>query len=96
MKKVLKINSKGYFIEDIILQDGDQTPTDCIETQCQGGFYKPRWNGTSWVEGLTQEEINNIIANQPINVKAQAINEINQATTIASLKLAMLNYINAE
>lgn len=28
-----------------------------VAVECQGGFYKPKWNGTEWVEGLTQEEI---------------------------------------
>lgn len=57
MKKVLKIDSKGYFIEDVLLDENETTPTDCVEVPCQQGFYKPKWDGTHWVEGLTQEEI---------------------------------------
>ena len=60
MKKVLRIDSNGFFIGDVIIQDGEAIPADCIETQCPGGFYKPKWDGAKWVEGATQEEINNI------------------------------------
>lgn len=65
MKQVLKIDSEGYFLEDVILEDSDVTPINCIETLCQGGFFKPQWNGVEWIEGLTQEEIDAII-NTPI------------------------------
>lgn len=60
MKKVLKVDKQGFFIEDIILEDDDITPSDCIETGCPDGFYKPKWNGEKWVEGLTQAEIDEI------------------------------------
>jgi hypothetical protein len=60
MKKVLKIDNEGFFIEDVILQDGETTPNDCIEIECPQGFYKPKWNGKEWTEGLTQNEINTI------------------------------------
>jgi hypothetical protein len=60
MRKVLRIDSNGFYIEDVILQDGKVTPTDCIEIICPDGFYKPKWNGTEWIEGLTQAEIDAI------------------------------------
>lgn len=63
MRKVLKIDAKGFYIEDVILKD-EITPNDCIEIECLGSFYKPRWNGIEWFEGATEEEINSI-KNQP-------------------------------
>jgi len=65
MRKVLKIDSNGFYIEDIILQDGKAIPSDCIEITCPDGFYKPKWNGTAWVEGLAQAEID-AIKNVPV------------------------------
>lgn len=56
MKKVLKIDNQGYFIEDVILEN-ELVPSDCIDIQCLDGFYKPKWNGSEWIEGLTQTEI---------------------------------------
>jgi len=64
MRKVLRIEN-GFFVEDVILKDEEYTPIDCIETLCPDGFYKPKWNGIAWVEGLSQSEID-IIKNVPI------------------------------
>jgi len=66
MRKVLKIDSNGFYIEDVILQDSKAIPSDCIEIICPDGFYKPKWNGTEWIEGLTQVEID-AINNVPIS-----------------------------
>jgi hypothetical protein len=65
MKKVLKIDNSGLFIEDVLIEDDEITPSDCIETECPNGFYKPKWNGAQWAEGLTQAEID-AIKNTPI------------------------------
>jgi hypothetical protein len=75
MKKVLKVDNQGFFMEDVILQDGEATPIDCIETQCHDGFYKPKWDGTAWIEGLTQAEIDtikNAPVEQPLEVRNRA------------------------
>lgn len=75
MKKVLKIDSNGFFIEDVILKDDEITPNDCIEIFCPDGFFKPRWNGSEWVEGLTQEEIEaikNVPVEQPLELRNRA------------------------
>lgn len=56
MKKVLKIDKDGFFIEDVISHE-EFIPSDCIEVECPQGFYKPRWNDDEWVEGLTPQEI---------------------------------------
>jgi len=65
MKKVLRIDNNGFYIEDVILKDGEATPSDCVEIQCPDGFYKPKWDGTQWIEGLTQAEID-ALNNQPV------------------------------
>jgi len=65
MRKVLKIDINGYFIEDVVLQDNETTPSGCIETPCPDGFYKPKWDGSKWIEGLTQAEIDTL-NNQPL------------------------------
>ena len=51
MKKVIKINDDGIFVEDVLLKNNEPTPSDCIETPCPNGFYKPKWDGAEWVEG---------------------------------------------
>lgn len=56
----MRIDENGFFLEDVILEDEDNTPNNCIETKCPEGFYLPRWNGKEWIEGLTQAEIDKI------------------------------------
>lgn len=60
MKKVIKVDKNGLFVEDVIIKEDEKVPIDCIEYPCQNGFYTPKWTGTEWVEGLSQNEIDNI------------------------------------
>ncbi len=56
MRKLIKVDENGLFIEDILL---DVIPTDeegnpsphYIDVAVPDGFYWPKWNGTEWVEG---------------------------------------------
>lgn len=100
-RKVNRIDENGFYLEDVILSEEDAVPSDCIEVPVPDGFWLPKWDIQAgvWVEGRTQEEIAEIMASiqtPPVDVKAQAIEEINKATTIAGLKAAMLKYINVD
>lgn len=88
MKKVLKIDMNGFYIEDVILNDNETMPSNCVETVCPEGFYKPKWDGSTWVEGLSVEEIATIPAS--IDADAELYSAIEAATTIAGLKAALL------
>lgn len=57
MKYVRLIDSNGFFIEDAFVEE---LTSLTIETPCEGGFYKPKWDGGKWIEGLTQTEIDAI------------------------------------
>ncbi len=57
MKKVIKIDNAGLFEEDVILQDDEELPVDCIEIPCADGFYRPKWDGLAWVEGDSETPI---------------------------------------
>jgi len=67
-----KINDKGYFIKDVILdkqptimQDGEEIPDPhYVFKSPQGGLYQPKWNGNEWVEGKPQSGIDEIKAKQ--------------------------------
>jgi hypothetical protein len=48
------IDENGFFVGDDFVEE--LTPFT-IETPCPEGFYKPKWDGIQWVEGLTPEEI---------------------------------------
>lgn len=69
MQLYRKIDDKGFFIEDVILEDVpfvydedyNKIPDpNHISTPVQNGLYRPRWTGTEWVEGLTKDEIDTI------------------------------------
>ena len=85
MKKVLKIDNQGFFLEEVILEDDELTPSDCIEVEYLQGFQKPKWNGTAWVEGLSQAEIAEL--NKP---KQQ---EPTEKDRIEALELALLEML---
>lgn len=47
---------------------------DIIETPCLTPFYKPKWNGTEWVEGMAQKEIDslkNVVAEPTLEERLQ-------------------------
>lgn len=88
---VRKIDSAGLFLEDIIIGEADDLPTGCVETSAPEGLFHPKWNGTSWVEGMAVLEIE-AIQTAPIP-NADIITEINNATNLTELKTAMLNYL---
>lgn len=99
MKKVIQIDADGFFVEDVILQDSEKTPTDCVEVEVPQGLFHPKWNGTAWIEGLTQEEIDSI-RNRPIpltneQILGQSISEkeidgIKQGRSISDLEIRLL------
>ena len=47
------IDENGLFIEDAFVTELTEYT---IETPCPGGFYRPKWDGTQWVEGGTAPE----------------------------------------
>lgn len=69
------IDENSYYI-DLVLARGtgaDQTIDNytlssgeyLLETAPPGGFVRPKWNGESWEEGATTEEITEWEAQQP-------------------------------
>lgn len=59
MIKVLRIDEAGFYIEDVILQEGDLIPADCIEIQPPDGMIRLKWDrdAEAWIEGATLEEL---------------------------------------
>jgi hypothetical protein len=56
-KQVSRIDGKGFFVEPVIVDENDPLGLDLIETPVPEGLYKPKWNGTQWIEVLPQEEV---------------------------------------
>jgi hypothetical protein len=60
VRQVYRIDKEGFFIEPVVLGTDDVFPDDCVETFPTSGMYKQKWDGTTWVEGLSQTEIDAI------------------------------------
>lgn len=83
-----RIDENGFFLEDVLTEE---TGPDLIEVPAPGGLYKPRWTGTDWVEGLTQEEIDAIKKSVPLpspilEELASALNNAMKAIMLLSLE----------
>jgi hypothetical protein len=52
MKRYALVNEDGLFMEDVLLEYIPSDP-QYVETECPGGFIRPKWTGTEWVEGHT-------------------------------------------
>lgn len=48
--QVYKFDNDGYYIEPVILEEGESLPTDCTEKEPPIPNWKPRWDGSKWVE----------------------------------------------
>lgn len=93
------IDTNGYVIEKCVLykdeqpqyftlEDGQQAVEYLNKTQIINGrnveYLKPQWNGTAWIETVTQEELNLAyppIENKPsleeqIKLMQEAMNEL--------------------
>ncbi|SHI78657.1 hypothetical protein [Clostridium intestinale] len=57
---VRKIDKNGFFIVDVIVDKLERNTDELILEECPGGFYKPRWNGAEWIEGIIEDEIRDI------------------------------------
>lgn len=68
MKEVYRYDENGIYIEPVILQDGENVPTNCTVIKPTGSFFKGKFESGKWIESLTQDEINELInAPQPVS-----------------------------
>lgn len=78
-----KIDNDGYFVEDVLLKEVPFHYDDefnkiynpnYISLEVPEGLYKPKWDGSKWVEGLLEEDINSLRNNtkQSLEMKNRA------------------------
>ena len=104
MKKLLRINEDGWFIEDVLVEsvpmiDGEvdeegnmtQVPDPLyISTPSTEGLYLPKWDGEKWVEGKTQAEVDVFVAEKALEDTRVA----NEITLMDRAKVAITNNKN--
>lgn len=71
-KEVYEIDDSGFIIERYLISiDEDGNLSDLPEGNIipidlpQPNFYRPKWDGEAWTEGLSQEEIDELTKPQP-------------------------------
>lgn len=95
MKVVRKLNNEGYFIEDVIIRENSDYPKNYTEIPLpssdkgQIGFYKPRWDGTKWVEMMSKEEIKQL---NPVNVEQSENQMLRDYVLDLDVRLIMMEF----
>ena len=69
MREAYKVDEQGFYIEPVLVQ-GNEVARGLIDVRIPEGFHKPKFNGTSWIEGITQAELD-VINNMP-KVKSES------------------------
>ena len=78
---VRKIDCNGFLIADAFVAEVSETD---IETPCPSGFFRPKWDGENWVEGLSQAEIDTIKASTtPEKTLEQRVEEMAEQLVLA-------------
>ena len=57
MKRIIDKQTKLFIRDDFTFNEETEIGLEVDPAQ---GFYKPKWNGESWVEGATQEYIDSL------------------------------------
>jgi len=99
-KEVYKINDDGYVIDKYVVNcdsEGnviDKLLPNTITKSIPDGLFLAKWNGESWVEGMSKDEIN-AIRNAPkepteLEKQQEIINIVGQELAQLKLQLMML------
>lgn len=78
MRKVYRIDQNGFYLEDVILNDNEPLPSDCIDIHLPDGFHKPQFVNLQWVESMHQDEINVVMDSTLDNLKQNKLNELDE------------------
>jgi hypothetical protein len=79
MKQVYRIDKDGFYIEPVILQDYENIPPMCVDTQPQDGLFKAKFINGYWVEGMSQDDINLLIGDPFTRLKKLKMAQLNEA-----------------
>ncbi|WP_374964631.1 hypothetical protein [Lysinibacillus sp. RS5] len=95
-----KVDSEGYIVDSYVIGGDVSVPDECITVQLPQPllFYRPKWNGTKWIEGATQEEIDEItkVEPSPPTETEQTIELLKKQNLALSKMNTQLSNTNAE
>lgn len=82
-----KVDADGFIIEPVSVLSTDVLEADIITKPVTGLLYKPKWTGSEWIEGATQEYIDSW--NKPEEpTELELVKEEQKMTSLAVLELA--------
>lgn len=90
MKQVYKIDDNGFYVEPVLISVDEELTEDLVEIPFPNSLYRPKWTGTEWIEGATQEEIDHIKNQQPEPNEVEKIKQENE-----KLKYQLMNVESA-
>jgi hypothetical protein len=91
------IDIEKVVMQDIIDEEGEvigQEPVISpfyISEPCPEGFYRPKWDGEKWIEGLSQEEIEAIRNVTPTQTTDEKLEELATNVNDALYAIMMLS-----
>lgn len=76
MREVYKVDVSGFYVEPLLVQDGEEVEKGLIDIRIPDGFHTPRFDGSQWVEGKPQEEIDSLNNTPKQKTEAEQISEL--------------------
>ena len=73
MKRIIDKQTNLFIRDDFNFNEETEI---ALEVEPSQGLYLPKWNGTEWVEGMAQEEIDNlknVVANPTLEERLLAL-----------------------
>ena len=84
MKRIIDKQTKIFIRDDFDFDEETELGLDVTPAQ---GLFKPKWNDVEWIEGATQEEIDELTKPQPqeptIEERLEETERIAQMTSLA-------------
>lgn len=59
MDIVCRIDKDGFFVGDVLLENGEAMDADCVAVQ-PVGIHSPRWNGSEWIESASPDVLSSV------------------------------------
>jgi len=88
MLRIIDKQTHLFLRDDFTFDEETEIGLDVAPAQ---GFYHPKWNGTEWVEGLSEEEISELKKPQPIELSLEErLESIQTQNELALAELAEL------
>ena len=85
-KEVYRFDENGYYIEPVLIKDGESIPSDCTDIRPRDGLIKAKFTGDKWIEGATQEEIDAIMSKPDLPTIEERLKALEDAMLITLMK----------